>query len=78
MVNIGPFASGLELSAKHIYSNKGTYTIKAKAVDEHNALSDESTFKVIITKSKAINKTLILQDFLQGFPFMVKILKLIL
>ena len=77
-IDIGPFQSGYELSAKHIYSNKGTYTIKAKAFDEKYEISDETTFTVSISKSKSVNTPLLIQKLFQRFTFFEKILNQIL
>jgi PKD repeat protein len=49
---IGPYDSGEEAILSHIFQEKGTYTIKAKAKDSLGAESEESSFELIITKSK--------------------------
>ena len=43
---IGPFASGEEITKSHTWSEKGTYTIKAKAKDISGAESDWGTLVV--------------------------------
>ncbi|PNX47408.1 MAG: hypothetical protein BV456_11045 [Thermoplasmata archaeon M8B2D] len=76
-VDIGAFPSGQEISVQHIYSDKGTFTIKAKAVDERGAWSYESTFAVSTIKSKSMNIPFILQSLFQRFPLFERILKFI-
>jgi len=43
---LGPYDSGLEKTASHSWSQKGTYTIKAKARDIYGAESDWTTLAV--------------------------------
>lgn len=72
---VGPYASGATLNASHIWSVKGTYSIKVKAKDVFYAESDWSDpLEVTMPKNKAINNLLFLQRFFQCFPFMGKIL----
>ncbi len=49
---IGPYDSGEEVILSHIFTEKGSYLIKAKAKDSLGAESKESSFELIITKSK--------------------------
>jgi len=74
-VSIGPYPSGAEASAKHAWSEKGTYIIKAKARDVCGAESDWAILEVSMPKNKAMNINVFLQRFFYRFPFMVKILK---
>lgn len=76
-VDIGAFPSGQEISVQHIYSDKGTFTIKAKAVDDNGAWSYESTFVVSTIKSKSMNIPFILQSLFQRFPLFERLLKFI-
>jgi hypothetical protein len=62
----------------HKYTSMGSYNIRVKARDDFGGESDWGTFKIIISKNKAINTPLFLQKFLQRFPFMVKILNQII
>ena len=48
---IGPFGSGEEATATHIWSEKGTYIIKAKAIDYYYAESDWAILSVSIPKT---------------------------
>ena len=81
-VCIGPYTSGVEASAKHTWSEKGSYTIKAKARDVYGAESDWATLTVSMPKSKTkVTNTPFLQ-FLQSllekhnvFPILQKILQ---
>jgi len=77
-VDVGAFPSGQEISVNHVYSDKGTFTIRAKAVDERGAWSDESTFAVSTIKSKSMNMPFILQSLFQRFPLFERIFKLLL
>jgi outer membrane protein assembly factor BamB len=43
---IGPYVSGYQLTVNHTWSKQGTYTIKAKAMDNYSAESDWGTLSV--------------------------------
>jgi hypothetical protein len=43
---IGPFNSGHELTVNHTWTKRGTYTIKAKAMDNYSAESGWGTLSV--------------------------------
>jgi len=73
-VCIGPYPSGVEASAKHTWSKKGDYTIKARARDFYGAESDWETLEINMPKSKTISIQLLLQRLFQCFPFFEKIL----
>lgn len=75
---IGPYLSGVEISANYTWLEKGNYLIKVKAVDIYNVESEIATFKINMLKSKTIDATLFLQGFLQRFPFFNKILNQII
>ena len=53
----GPYDSDEEAVLGHIFQEKGTYLIKAKAKDSLGAESKESCFELTVTKSKAIYLT---------------------
>ena len=72
----GPYESGDPVTASHIYAEKGTYSIKVKAIDKYGSESKWGTFAVSMPKSKTINIPLFLQEFFQRFPFFEKILNL--
>ena len=66
--------SGVDVAISHIWSEKGDYTIKAKAKDSYGAESDWATLTVTMPKNKAFNIPLFLQMFFQRFPLFEKIL----
>jgi hypothetical protein len=74
---IGPYLSGIEISANYTWLEKGDYLIKVKAFDIYNVESEIATFKINMLKSKTINTPLFLQKFLHRFPFINKIINLI-
>lgn len=47
----GPYTSGEAVILKHMWSEKGTYTIKAKARDIYNLESSEATLEVSMPKT---------------------------
>ena len=51
--------SGNDLIVSHSWSDKGTYTIRVYAEDEHGATSSETTGQMVIEKSKVINRPLL-------------------
>jgi len=73
---IGPYLSGDDASATHVWSEKGNYAIKAKARDVYGAESEWATLTVSMPKDKGINLifTEFLQKLFQHFPFFEKIL----
>jgi len=50
---IGPYASGEIITVNHTWSEKGTYTIRAKAKDVFGAESDWGTLTVTMPKNQA-------------------------
>jgi outer membrane protein assembly factor BamB len=80
----GTFTNGLysmpnELGstyAYHTYSSTGVYNVRVRAWDDFGGESDWGTFKITISKNKAINTPLFLQKLIQHFPFFEKILNL--
>jgi outer membrane protein assembly factor BamB len=71
---LGPFDSGETQTLTHSWSEKGTYTVKAKARDTYDGSeSDWATLKVTMPK----NKTIILPSlqFLENHPRMFPILR---
>ena len=65
-IYIGPFVSGLCVTASHIWLKKGTYTIKAKASDGQ-AESNWSSLEITIPRSKFIQNTPVFRLFVH-FP----------
>jgi len=72
----GPFASGEEAKASHIWNEIGTYIIKAKAKDVFGDESDWSEFEVIIPRNRVTNKSWYLW-FLERFPILDRLLHIL-
>jgi hypothetical protein len=74
-VCIGPFPSGIEQTSSHMWTEEGTYMIRAKAKDIHGAESEWSTFEVSMPKTFIYTPFItIIMKMLERFPFFVKIL----
>jgi parallel beta-helix repeat protein len=73
----GPFASGEEIQANHTWTLKGTYIIRAKAIDINGAESGWSEFIVKMSRDKTIQISQFLK-FLQNHPILIQMLKQIL
>ena len=73
-------ASGTNLTVSHSWSEKGTYSIIARAEDGYDALSDWSgPYQIIIKKSKSINSPFHwLQNWLQSHPNLFPIIRQLL
>ena len=61
---LSQYASDEQASATHSWSGKGTYVIKVKAKDIHDAESDWATLTVTVTKSSQISQS---QNLLLSF-----------
>jgi outer membrane protein assembly factor BamB len=48
---LGPFSSGYEITVNHTWNKRGTYTIKAKAMDNYSAESSWGTLSVTMPLS---------------------------
>lgn len=78
-VCIGPYPSGIEASAKHIWSEKGDYTVKVKARDINGAESDWATLAISMPKIYIYNPVIqLLLKILERFPILGKILNQLL
>jgi len=78
-VTIGPYASGEEATAKHTWDKRGKFTIKARAKDIDDLVSDWATLIVSMPKNKAYINTPFfnfLQNNLHLFPILQQLLKL--
>jgi len=75
---IGPFASGESKMVIHSWSQKGTYTVKAKAKDIYGAESDWETLDVTIPRSKEIKIRNPLLNLLQNYQNIFTVLQLLL
>lgn len=69
----GPFNSGQTATKSHSWSEKNTYTIKAKARDEHGTESEWGTLKVTIPRIVTFNS--LFMKFLERFLHLLPILK---
>jgi outer membrane protein assembly factor BamB len=70
---IGPYNSGEEITKSHKWSEKGNYTIKAKAKDVFDEESDWATLEVSMPRNKAINTPFL--RFLENHPRMFPMLR---
>ncbi|MEA3458292.1 MAG: PQQ-binding-like beta-propeller repeat protein [Candidatus Thermoplasmatota archaeon] len=73
----GPYPSGTELSLPHTWMFQGTYSLKAKAKDEHEMESDWATLEVSMPKNKPYINTPFLR-FLENHPYIFPVLKYLL
>ena len=71
----GPYPSGETVTAKHIWNEQGTYTIRAKAKDSYNLKSDWVTLEISMLKIKIINS---FEGFLENHPHMFPLLRQLL
>jgi len=70
---IGPFESGGQVTEEHTWTKEGTYIIRAKARDIHDAESDWATLSVTMPKYKVMDDILVLR-FLKQFPLFERLL----
>ena len=73
---IGPYESGEDITDKHMWSEGGTYTIRAKAKDIYDHESNWGTLSVKIPRNK-VTTNLLLPWFLERFPMLIRLLSLI-
>jgi len=66
--------SGTQVILNHIWIEKGTYTIKVEAEDEHFSVSSETTLTITITKSKIVSNSLF-YSLLVRFPSLFALLQ---
>ena len=72
-------ASGTDVKVKHTWSERGDYTIKAKAIDVNDAESELSTLEITMPKNKAFNfYHNLLNRLFERFPNVFTILRYIL
>jgi len=74
---LGPYASGHLLTVDHEWSEKGTFTIRAKAKDEHGSESDWVTLTVTMPMKFSIT-TPFLSWLLEQFPHAFPLLRYLL
>jgi hypothetical protein len=70
---VGPYNSGEEVTLNHTWNEKGTYTLKVKAKDSYCTVSDTTTLKVTMPRSRLTNN--LLQQLFEHFPIAYQILK---
>jgi hypothetical protein len=77
---IGPYNSGETVTVGHTWSKKGTFLIKAKAMDEDGGVSFWEDFEVTMPRSKNIENCItprFLEWLLETFPLINSLIKLI-
>lgn len=74
---IGPYESGIDATATHTWSSKGTYIIKAKANDTYGAESEWGYLEVTMPRNRLLVNTLFMR-LLERFPNIFPILRYIL
>lgn len=73
---IGPYPPGDEVTASHTWLKKGTYTVRAKAMDQYYSESDWATLQVTMPKARMVNQPFPLINWLfERFPHMFPILR---
>jgi len=73
---VGPIGSDNQVTFEHIWSEKGTYNVRAKATDMYGAESDWASLSVTMPKQKNLNIfTSLLQKLIDIFPILKQILK---
>jgi len=70
---IGPYSSGEEITLNHTWSQKGTYTIKARCNDTDNLWGPWGELTVTMPRSRVTTNLLFLR-FLERFPLLEKLL----
>ena len=69
----GPYTSGEEITLVHTWNWKGTYTVKAKAMDEHEVQGEWATLEVTMPKSIGIFDPWFFR-LIQRFPILESLL----
>ncbi|MCK4902227.1 MAG: hypothetical protein KAS76_02635, partial [Thermoplasmatales archaeon] len=72
----GPYANGEEVTFSHAWSEAGDYTIIAKAMDQYGAKSPQNTFKLTLTKSRAVTNPILfqlLEKLIAQFPLLERL-----
>jgi len=75
---LGPYASGHLLTVDHEWSEKGTFTIRAKAKDEHDSESDWATLTVTMPLKFRITTPFLswlFEQFPNAFPLLRYLLR---
>ena len=72
----GPYANGEEATFSHAWSEAGNYTIIAKAMNQYGAKSPQNTFKLTLTKSRAVTNPILfqlLEKLIAQFPLLERL-----
>jgi len=80
LTNQGPYASGEEVTFSHSWRESGTFTIVAKARDEYGGKSPQNSFKLSITKNRAVTNPVLfqlLENLMDHFPLLERLLNLL-
>jgi hypothetical protein len=72
---LGPYTSGQPVTISHVWSKRGTYTVKAKVKDAYDAESGWGTLEVIIPRIRVSYSSLFLR-FLERFQLLERLLKI--
>jgi hypothetical protein len=72
---IGPYASGEELKINHIWSDKGTYSIKAKAKDNISGLESDWTTLIVTMPCSYKPIPQLFERLFQRFPHAFPLLR---
>jgi len=72
---VGPYVSGTQIHLTHTWTEKGSYTVKAKAKDQMDGESDWGTLQVVMPFEYNFSFTVFLQHLLEKFPNMFPILR---
>ena len=75
---LGPYVSGTQIHVTHSWSEKGNYTVKAKAKDSMNSESDWGTLQVLMPTDYHFSLQAFLQHLLQKYPNIFPLLRYLL
>ena len=73
----GPYESGEKVTFSHSFSEPGTYTVISKAKDQYDASGQQSSFKVLITRNRAVVHPFLLkllERIIAQFPLLAKMI----
>ncbi len=72
---LGPYISGTEIHVTHIWAEKGTYIVKAKAKDTMGSESDWGTLQIVVPTEYKFSFYTLLQHMLEKYPNIFPILR---
>ena len=73
----GPYSSGEVATFTHAWSTEGEFTIAALSKDGYGAKSSQSSFKITLSKSRAVTNPFLLQileKIIDNFPILARLL----